>query len=151
MKGIHVAFEARVTVEPDGIKTTNTGKGYLNLAVAVDVADSATEFVRVTAWEDEAEKLAGNIRKGDSVYVEGKATISRWTDREGAEKSGLQVSAWQVLPLGKIGRRAPKAPGQARTGTWGEPWPPRSETPAVAQTSRARHSGTLLERLDPVG
>lgn len=117
MKGIHVALEGRVTVQPDELKTTNTGKSYLNLALVVEVGEESTEFVRATTWAELAEELAGNINKGDSIYIEGRGSINRWVGADGVEKSSLNVSAWTAVALGKIGRKSPqrKEPGAAST------------------------------------
>ena len=60
-----------------------------------------------SVFEEKARALAG-LAKGVEVYVEGRLSLNTWTGRDGAERTGLSVSAWQVMPLGQIGRRKPK-------------------------------------------
>jgi single-stranded DNA-binding protein len=62
-------------------------------------------WVSVSVFEEKARTLAG-LAKGVEVYVEGRLSLNTWTGRDGAERTGLSVSAWQVTPLGQIGRRS---------------------------------------------
>jgi single-stranded DNA-binding protein len=39
------------------------------------------------------------------VYVEGRLTMNTWEGKDGLQRAGLSVTAWQVLPLGQIGRK----------------------------------------------
>jgi hypothetical protein len=43
--------------------------------------------------------------KGAEVYCEGRLTLRTWSGRDGA---GLHLAAWEVQPMGQIGRRKPK-------------------------------------------
>jgi single-stranded DNA-binding protein len=74
--------------------------------VGVGEGDEVT-WVWVAVFEEKARALAG-IAKGVEVYGEGRLSLNAWTGRDGAERTGLSVSAWQVMPLGQIGRRKPK-------------------------------------------
>jgi single-stranded DNA-binding protein len=51
--------------------------------------------------------LAG-LAKGAEVYVEGRLSLSTWAGKDGAQRTGLSATAWQLMPLGQIGRRKPK-------------------------------------------
>ncbi len=64
-------------------------------------------YLRVTAWEP-TEELLEQLRKGASVYVEGKLTPGQWTAADGSPRCGLNLSAWRVDVHGAIGKRAPK-------------------------------------------
>src|SRR5262249_8593981 len=66
--------------------------------------DGDTQWVRVAAFGETAERLIGRIVKGDKVYVEGDLRLNYWTDREGKPRSGHSVVARKVEKLGKIGR-----------------------------------------------
>jgi single-stranded DNA-binding protein len=58
-------------------------------------------------FEEKARALAG-LAKGVEVYLEGRLSMNAWTGRDGAERTGLSVTAWQVMALGPIGRQKPK-------------------------------------------
>lgn len=38
------------------------------------------------------------------MYVEGCLSLNTWTSRDGAERTGLSVSAWRIEVLGRIGK-----------------------------------------------
>jgi single-stranded DNA-binding protein len=59
----------------------------------------------------------GDLVKGERVYVEGKARLSRWSTKEGQLRVNLQVTAARVLVLDRIGRkrRKPTLPPEAAT------------------------------------
>src|SRR3712207_2147304 len=115
MNGLHCAFTGRLGTDPDR-KYTRTGKPLLSFSVAVDENSTATEeraapdtqWVRVTCWDQRAEELADVLKKGSLVYVEGKLRQNTWTAADGAERHGLNVSAWRVDVQGAIGKRAPQ-------------------------------------------
>lgn len=52
-------------------------------------------------------ELAPRIVKGTEVYCEGRLRLSTWRTADGAERWGLNLTAWTVQPLGQIGRRVP--------------------------------------------
>jgi hypothetical protein len=46
--------------------------------------------------------------KGIEVYFEGRLSLGTWTGCDGEAKAGLNLAAWEVQPMGQIGRRTPK-------------------------------------------
>jgi single-strand DNA-binding protein len=114
VNGLHTAFTGRLGADPE-MKYTPTGKALLNFSVAVDENSTATEgraapettWVRVTAWDEQAEALGEVLRRGSQVYIEGKLTHGKWQGRDGEPRCGLNLSARKVEVLGAIGRRAP--------------------------------------------
>lgn len=112
MIGIRSAFVGTVGQDAK-LRFASQGKAVLNFSVAVSEnrpgGDGAeTTWLRVSVWKELAEQLAPRLRKGVAVYVEGKLKLTSWTAADGTERSGLNVSAWLVQPLGQIGRRAPR-------------------------------------------
>lgn len=98
------------------MRFTATGQPMLNFSVAVNdakAAEGVTEWVRVTAWGDDAERLNGVLTKGLECYIEGRLRLREWATADGTQRSGLDVSAWKVEPMGQIGRKAPRRPEQA--------------------------------------
>ncbi len=112
MNGILTAFEGTVGGDAER-RNTGTGKQFLSFRVAVteirangDAAE--TQWIRCSAWEDVAEQTAGTLKKGQEVYIEGKLRLSLWTTAEGEQRSGLDCTVRQCVPLGAIGRKSPK-------------------------------------------
>jgi single-stranded DNA-binding protein len=52
-------------------------------------------FVSIVAFDDEAERLL-EFERGDVVAVSGRARLTSWTGRDGAEKHGISLVAEQI-------------------------------------------------------
>lgn len=61
---------------------------------------SLTEWHNVVVWRDLAER-AKNLKKGSTVYVEGKISYRKYTDKEGVEKSLTDIVAATFRMLDK--------------------------------------------------
>jgi single-strand DNA-binding protein len=119
VNGLTCAFTGRLGGDPE-LRYTQQGKRMLTFSVAVDQQAAESRpvpeviWVKVTAWEDQAAELEGRLAKGTPVYCEGRLQHNNWTGADGAERSGLSLSAWVVQPMGQIGRRrATAAPTRA--------------------------------------
>jgi single-strand DNA-binding protein len=100
---IHAAFIATVGSEP-ALQTSAAGKKWAAFSGAVG-KDDDTQWVRISMFGGTAERLAGQLPKGSKVYAEGTLKLSRWTDKtSGEERTGLQLAAWKVEPLFRVGR-----------------------------------------------
>jgi single-stranded DNA-binding protein len=89
--------------------------------------------------------------KGDQVYVEGRVRLDVWHGPDG-DRPSLIVSAWTVQPLGKIGRRAPRRPRQARADRQADEQPQRMpEAMAVAGGNRNTRQALGLDDADEDG
>jgi hypothetical protein len=49
------------------------------------------------------------------VYCEGRLFLNAWIGKDGAQRTGLAVTVWEVLPLARIGRKQPKKPRPEQT------------------------------------
>ena len=58
-----------------------------------------TEWFRITAWNRQAESVNQYLAKGRKVFVEGRLTKSEYVDKEGVNRSSLEVSATRVVFL----------------------------------------------------
>ena len=108
-----------------------------------------TEWFRVELWNEQAKVAEKYLKKGNSVYVEGRLRTELWTDKEGKERTSLRVRANTMQLLGSPGsdrpdegyaeaprQQAPSAPVQAAP----QPAPverPRQQAAPVAQTAPA--------------
>jgi single-strand DNA-binding protein len=84
---------------------TANGKQVANLSVAVDDSYKKenewvkkTVWLRVAAWGKQAEN-ASSLRKGGLVFVAGKLQENKWTDKDGNEKTKMEVLASEVHGL----------------------------------------------------
>ena len=59
-----------------------------------------TEWFRVELWNEQAKVAEKYLKKGNSVYVEGRLRTEVWTDKEGKERTSLRVRASTMQLLG---------------------------------------------------
>jgi single-stranded DNA-binding protein len=111
MKGIACAFEGRLARDAQ-LKTTSAGRDFMVFSV-ITGEEADEQWLNVSAWNDHLIEMAGHLKAGVAVYVEGKLKMRHW-DSEQGPRSGLQVSASLVQPLALIGRSKPKAPRAAK-------------------------------------
>jgi single-strand DNA-binding protein len=62
---------------------------------------SQTEWHDVVAWRNLAEKAESTLKKGATVYVEGKLSTRSWEDSEGNKKRTTEVVASYLRNLSK--------------------------------------------------
>ncbi len=58
-----------------------------------------TEWFRITAWGNLAERTAENLRKGNKVFVEGRFQSREWEGQDGQKRTALEVTADNVINL----------------------------------------------------
>ena len=93
------------------MRTTASGGGVTNFRVAVsrnrrgtdgNMVDE-TEWFRVVAFDAGGYKLAEIcnqfLRKGQTVYVEGRLQSRKYTDKEGVEKTSVEIVANEMIML----------------------------------------------------
>ena len=82
----------------------------------------ATEWHRVSMFGKVAEIAAKYLRKGSTVYIEGKLQTRKWTDQSGVEKYSTEIRADQMQmlggrgPVGDAGEQQPVRQGQPPAG-----------------------------------
>jgi len=69
-----------------------------------------TEWFRVVAWAQLAERTAEHLRKGHKVYVEGRLQTRSWEDKDGQKRYTTELVANQVTSLQP--RNRDDAPGE---------------------------------------
>ncbi len=83
-----------------------------------------TEWHRVVFYDRLAEIAGEYLKKGKSVYIEGRLKTRKWTDKEGVEKYTTEIIASEMTMLG--GREG----GDEGGGGMGGGAPARREAPA---------------------
>ena len=58
------------------------------------------DWYNITATGKQAQILAKHVRKGDPLLIEGRQTISEWTDREGNQRKSVDVIVQDFRFLG---------------------------------------------------
>ena len=103
MNGIHCAFIATCNRQPD-LRETRSGRLWLRVFATVhDNHSEDSQWVSIAFFDDHAIQLHSQLQRGDVVYVEGRIKLNTWLDPNGTEKTGLNVKAWKIVPMGKIG------------------------------------------------
>ena len=92
--------------DPDG-RYTPTGTAITTFSLAVGRVTGSgegrrdeTEWFRIVAWERLAETCNEYLHKGDRVFIEGRLQRRTYTDREGTERSIVEVVASDLFMLG---------------------------------------------------
>jgi single-strand DNA-binding protein len=70
-----------------------------------------TEWHRVVFYDRLAEIAGEYLKKGKSVYVEGRLKTRKWTDKDGVEKYTTEIIAQEMTMLGGREGGAPGAAG----------------------------------------
>jgi single-strand DNA-binding protein len=65
-----------------------------------------TEWVRVTFYRKLAEVAGQYLKKGSSVYIEGKMQTRKWTDKDGVERYTTEIIADSMQMLGGVPKAA---------------------------------------------
>ncbi len=90
------------------LRYTPQGKTVCEISVATnerrksksgEYEDSTTWF-RVTFWDKHAENVSRYLKKGNSIYVEGRLSLEEWTDRENNVRQTLEVRATEMHFIG---------------------------------------------------
>jgi single-strand DNA-binding protein len=93
------------------MRFTPSGSGVTNFRVAVNRNRRGqdgnmveeTEWFRVVAWDSAGYKLAEicneYLRKGQRVYVEGRLQSRKYTDKDGIERTSVEIVASDMIML----------------------------------------------------
>src|SRR5438067_12507544 len=73
---------------------TTSGKAVCNFTVATKHQNS-TEYHRCVAWEDHAERVAANFKKGSFVALAGRLQTRSW-EQGGVKRYTTEVIAWSI-------------------------------------------------------
>jgi single-strand DNA-binding protein len=80
--------------------------------------DGETNWYRVIKFGKGAEAIANTVKKGDEVIVIGTLKMNTYTDKNGVEKTQMEIT---VSELGVVPKSA-KPKTQANSGGWEQPW-----------------------------
>lgn len=91
------SLEGGVKVANFSLATTETYKGKNGEKV------DSTEWHNIVLWRGLAEVAESYLKKGNTVFIEGKIRTREWTDKDGNKRYTTEIVADNVVMLG--GRR----------------------------------------------
>ena len=108
-----------------------------------------TEWHRVVFYDRLAEIAGEYLKKGKSVYVEGRLKTRKWTDKDGVEKYSTEIIAQEMTLLGSR-EGAGGGPGGGMDDGGGAPAPRSAPAPRPAPASKpaAQKSSTGFDDMD---
>jgi single-strand DNA-binding protein len=95
-----------------------TAVGKFSIATTESYKDANNEWQNQTEWHDivvwraQAELTEKFLKKGSGVYIEGKLTHRKWTDKNNIERYTTEVVASIVRPLERTSRDESNFPTQ---------------------------------------
>jgi single-strand DNA-binding protein len=114
------------------LRYARNGKPVVNITVASTPrsynretsqwTDGESVFMKGSAWDEMAENIAASLTKGSRVVMIGTLKSSTYKDREGNEKSGLELQIDEIghtmkfhtIKAEKRGKASPVAKGPAQ-------------------------------------
>ena len=122
------------------IRYLPSGQAVANVSVATSTrrkdkntgeSIESTEWHRVTFYDRLAEIAGEYVKKGKSVYVEGRLKYGKYTDKDGVEKNTCDIVATELQLLGgrDEGQQPAQRPAQAAQRP-AQPAPKQAPRPA---------------------
>ncbi|MBQ9640551.1 MAG: single-stranded DNA-binding protein [Bacteroidaceae bacterium] len=102
------------------LRLATTEKGY-TLQNGTQVPDR-TEWHSVIFWRKQAETVEKYVHKGDKLYVEGKLQYRRWTDKQGIDRTSVEIMVENFEFIG-----SPQRQPQPTTPTEPQPVTPTAQ------------------------
>ncbi|QDK82879.1 single-stranded DNA-binding protein [Spirosoma sp. KCTC 42546] len=113
-----------------------------------------TEWFRIELWNEQAKVAEKYLKKGNSVYVEGRLRTELWTDKEGKERTSLRVRAntMQLLgsPNSSQGQDEPQYEAPRQQAAPAQPVSaPTRQQPAAPQAAQPQRQQAAPARREP--
>ena len=103
MAGLNkVQLIGNVGREPEMSVGKASGDPYCRFTLAVrEFKDGNVEWFRIVVFKRLAEIAGQFLKKGSQVYIEGRLRTNRWKDKEGQDRSRVEVVAFNLQLLGR--------------------------------------------------
>jgi single-strand DNA-binding protein len=123
------------------LRYTPGGKAVTDLRVAVNDNRKGpdgewieeTLWFRVSVWEQQAERLAEQLRKGNKIYAEGQLRAREYEARDGQKRTSLELAFARVVNLER--RPRDEAGGSTGEGSFDDAPPQVKPRGAEARSS----------------
>jgi len=114
--------DPELNVTSDGTPVT---KFSLAVSRKTSTGEKETEWFNIVAWRQLAEICERYLHKGSKVYIEGRLTQRKYTDREGVQRTAVDVIANDMQMLdSKPASSGTEAYSAASTGDNNDPFLP---------------------------
>lgn len=135
-------LEGGLTGTPE-IRYTPNGRGVTTFTIAQsdskknDTGEwetTANTYLRVNIWDTDRHTwtdLLTNLTKGTKVVVRGKLVTNKWQDKDGNNRSQVEVQAFHVYVDAASGTTPPPSNNHGNTNTW-----PTNNTGGFNQTPK---------------
>ena len=108
---MHITVRGNVGTEPE-LKFSKNNLAFATFSVAYTPrtkkddqwVDGETMWFRVVQFGTKAEATVDTIKKGDAVLVSGDMKQSTYTDKEGKEKTSMEITVKDVGLIPKFGK-----------------------------------------------
>lgn len=90
-KGFSKAVVMGNLVRDPETKQTNSGHSVTSFTLAVNGRNDDVAYIDCTAWNKGGETIAQYLHKGDPLLVSGRLNQSRWQDKDGNNRSRIDV------------------------------------------------------------
>ena len=140
--------DPEVRYTPNGSAVCNIGVATTRQWKSKDSGDKVeeTEWHRVVFYDKLAEIAGEYLKKGRSVYVEGRLKTRKWQDKDGAEKYTTEIIAEEMKMLGGREGMGGGADDGGPSSGYGERPQPASRPAAAAKA--APKSSTGFDNMD---
>ena len=109
------------------LKFMPNGNAILSFSVPDKVysgGENKTQWVRVTAFGKQAERLAEYLKKGSGVSVSGELSLNEFVKKDGTQSASLELKAYDIKLVGGRSNQEQSEPVTP---------PQRQKTPTVSQ------------------
>ena len=127
------------------LRYTPSGKAVTELRIAVNNNSKGpdgewveeTLWFRASVWEQQAERLAEQLRKGNKVFAEGQLRAREYEARDGQKRTSLELAFARVVNLERRPREEGSFAGSdSEGGSFGDA-PPQVKPRGAETTSSA--------------
>lgn len=99
-KGFSKAVVMGNLVRDPETKQTNSGHSVTSFTLAVNGRNDNVAYIDCTAWNKGGDTIAQYLHKGDPLLVSGRLNQSRWQDKDGNNRSRVDVAVDEFAFIG---------------------------------------------------
>ena len=88
-----VFLSGNLTRDPE-VRYTQSGKAYARMGIAVNrpfSKEKVVDFFNLVAWDKTAEIIGKHMSKGSRILVEGRLQTSKYTSKDGDNRTSTEV------------------------------------------------------------
>ena len=105
MESNYITFIGNLTEDPE-LRFTQGGLAVVTVRVASNrrwtdrdgAEQEETTYLNATCWRDQAENVAGSLKKGDRVIVMGRVKVRSYENKEGQTVYVTEIEADEIAP-----------------------------------------------------